>query len=103
MLASKDKTTLKQLIEADPHISEENKLDLIQKIDNGDEDSELLHGIEGAGAGLIAAKFLQLSRNSQILLTIAGYGIGKYLLDNSKNNDKVMQYNDKLKRYNLHL
>lgn len=97
-LDHQQKESLVRLIVADPHLTQEEKKNLIQGIHTN---QPWFSSLLAAGLGLAVAKFLNLSSKAQILLTIAGYGIGKYLLDNSKKSDKLLQYNEKLKTYEL--
>lgn len=99
MLSTEDKTTLEKLIHADPHLTPGEKQELTNKLHQ--QDNSFLNGVAGAGVGFAVSRFLKLSKNAQILLTIAGYGIGKYLLDNDKKRAKLVEYNDKTKSYNL--
>ena len=102
MLSNEDKLSLIKLIHADPHLAEADKTAIIKKLEKGENDS-WLNGVAGAGAGFAVSRFLKLSKNAQILLTIAGYGIGKYLLDNTKKHDKLVEYNDNSKSYKINV
>ena len=55
----------------------------------------------GAALGLAISKFLKLTPKAQALMTAAGFGIGKYLLDKSSKHDKFVQYNDKVRAYDI--
>ena len=104
MLNPDDRLSVIKIIHADPHISEADKNRLVNKIEGTSNiNDSFWNGIAGAGAALAVSHFLKLSRNAQILLTIAGYGIGKYLLDNTDKRAKLMEYNDKSKSYNLNV
>jgi len=89
-----------QLIKA---INLDNTLDPAQKAELVEciNDDAKFSGLIGAGAGLAISKFLKLSTKAQILMTTAGFGIGKYLLDNSGKHDKFIQYNDKVRAYDI--
>ena len=58
-------------------------------------------GAMGAGIGLVVAKYLDLSKSAQVLLALAGVGIGKYLLDQTKKHDRFLQHDKRLKVYNI--
>lgn len=60
--------------------------------------SYLKGGVFGAGVAYAVAKFLGMSKRTQLLLTIAGFGIGKLLLDT---HDQVFKYNPSYKSYQV--
>jgi hypothetical protein len=101
MLTDDEKLTVMKLIHVDPHLSQSEKILLTKKIKDNQEQEELIHGVAGGAVGFGIAKFLQLSKSAQVLLTLAGYGIGKYLLDNTHKSDKLLEYNDKTKTYKI--
>lgn len=96
---TKDKLTT--IVRNDPSLSEEEKDELITKLDDNIFFDSLMRGATGAGVGYVIAKFLGLSRSARVLLSIAGFGIGRYLLDTSRKHDKFLQYNEKLKIYDI--
>lgn len=98
MLSPEEKTALVKIIHADPHIDPLDKRELTTAVTR---DDTWVNGVYGAGAAFAVTHFLGLSRNAQILLTIAGYGIGKYLLDNRKKGAKLLDYNEKTRTYNI--
>ena len=101
-ISDEDKETMIRSIKIDPHISNEQKTSLVASIKN--EDSfyrSLFRGAIGSGIGYSIAKFLKLSKTSQVVITIAGFGIGKYLLDSSDDSGKFMEYDKKLKGYKI--
>lgn len=95
------KQQLIQLIQQDQGVTPEEKAELINKLENDELFEHLMHGAAGAGIGYIIAKYLKLSKEAQFLLSIAGFGIGRYILDKSKNDDRFLQYDSKLKVYNI--
>ena len=82
-------------------MSESDKEEIIAKLNDAAFYDNLMHGAAGAGVGVAIAKFLNLPKTAQVLLSIAGFGIGKYLLDVSRKRDKFLQYNEKLKVYDI--
>lgn len=82
-------------------MSQSEKDELIDKLEDTTTYNHMIHGVAGAGAGLAVAKFMNLPKTAQVLLSIAGFGIGKYLLDVSRKRDKFLQYNEKLKVYDI--
>lgn len=89
------------IVQRDPTLTSSEKEELIEKLRDHEEYESMLRGASGAGIGYVTAKFLNLPKQAQILLSLAGFGIGKYLLDVSRKRDKFLQYNDKLKVYDI--
>lgn len=95
------KQQIVKAIQHDPSLSEAEKELLISKINDDKWFDKLMHGATGASVGYLVSKFFGLTKKSQVLLTVAGFGIGRYLLDNVRKSGKFMQYNDKLKVYEI--
>ncbi len=98
MSSQEQKLVLVKIIQADPHLAPQEKSELTNAVSNEDSWTK---GLLGAGAGMAVAKFLKLSTNAQILLTMAGYGIGKYLLASHRKSDKLLSYDPKTKNYQI--
>lgn len=92
---------LMQLVQHDSGLTIQEKAELIEKIQDNDFYTNLMHGTIGASIGYIISKFLNLSRSAQILMSVAGFGIGRYLLDVSRKHDKFIQYNERLRTYEI--
>lgn len=97
-----DKNILIHTIEKDLSLNPVEKQHLIDKLHKDDKFfDELMHGAIGASTGYIFSKFIGLSPQAQILLSMAGFGFGKYLLDKSKKHDKLVKYDEDKKHYEL--
>ena len=97
-----DKEAIIHSISIDPHISIEQRQKLINSIKQEDSTYRgLINGALGASVGYAISRFLKLSQTTQVVVTLAGFGIGKYLLDNHENSGKFMEYDKKLKGYKL--
>ena len=104
MVSEEYRQALLKNIKVDPTLTMEERDYLTKKLTpEPEEENGFIHGLVGAGAGLAIAKFAKLSKTSQILLTMAGYGIGKYLLDSAKKHDKMIEFNDKARKYQLNV
>lgn len=97
-----DKDKLNKLIFSDPNLSDEERETLKKIVGHQDFVNKLVSGGLGAGLALIFSKFLKMSNTAQILLTIAGYGLGRVLLENkqSSQND-FLEFDSKTKAYNV--
>lgn len=101
MLSPQEQQTLMLIVSQDNSLTPDQKQYVMNKLNDPTFVQELGAGALGAGAGYVLAKFLRISKPGQILLTLAGFGIGKYLLDKSQKHDKFVQYNSKLKAYEI--
>jgi hypothetical protein len=93
-----------QIIEAvlrDPGISQEQKYELRQKLQDPTFMQRLLVGVGGATIGSLIAKFMSMGRTAQILLGLAGFGIGNLLLSQDRSPSKLVTYNDRYKNYEI--
>jgi hypothetical protein len=89
-------------IKADPTLDDTDKKHVIAMVSEHDFITKLMYGAFGASLSYIVAKYLGLSKTAQVLLAIAGYGVGRLLLDASKHKDnRFVQYNDKIKLYEI--
>lgn len=93
---------LMRVITHDPTLSTEQRIQILEKIEDPDFLSDSTKaGVAGGGVGFAISKFFALPKRAQVLLTLAGFGIGKYLLVKSQNYDKFMSYNEKRQMYKI--
>ena len=95
-------TSKEDLIEAVSHdmsLTAQQKVELIQKLQQDDFYQHLVHGALGATVGVSISKFMNLGKSSQILLGIAGFGVGRMLWDNK--DSSALKYNEKNKTYEV--
>lgn len=91
-------------IRADRSITEEQRQDLLSVFSNPAEVNRLLAGTGTASYAVLIARYLNMGKTAQILMGLAGFGIGRVLADwMQKPNDqsRVLRYNEKLKAYNV--
>lgn len=101
-LTSEDKAAILKSISIDPHLSPSERNGLIRAITTEDSHwRKLIGGLAGGATALAISKFLKLGSISQALVTLAGFGVGRYLLDNSDDSGKFMEYNKQLKGYKI--
>jgi len=101
MLSQQEQQLLIMLVSQDGQLTPEQKNYIFHKLKEPTFIQSLTAGALGAGVGLVISKFLNISKRGQILLTMAGFGIGKYLLDKCEKHDKFIQYNSRLKTYEI--
>ncbi len=89
-------------LRADPSLSAHERQQVEQMVSQPDFITKLMYGAFGASLAYIVSKYLKLSKTAQILLAVAGFGIGRLLLDASnKHSDKFSQYNNRIKLYEV--
>lgn len=100
---STDKQTLVSLVNKDSGLHPDEKQMLIQKLETPEVYNQLVNGPAGAAIGFAVSKFLGLSKQSQVLLSIAGFGIGNYLKSHmsSEENKKFFNYDKKMDTYKM--
>jgi len=95
-MAQYSKQELIEIVQADPHLTDLQKYQITAKL----KDNAFYKNVIAGGASLaLLSKFTKLSTTSKVLLTLAGFGISKYLLDATRKHDKFLQYNSKNKAY----
>lgn len=89
------------LVQQDHGLSQEEKQIIATQLNHPNTIQTLLSGSLGAGLALAVSKYLKLHPTSQVLLSLAGFGIGKYLLEKLSNRDIFMKYDKGSKLYHL--
>jgi hypothetical protein len=93
---------LKQIIQQDPKVNEHEKSGLLSFLNDPDALSILAGGAAGAALTNTISKFLALDRTSQILLSLAGAGIGAILIKTiGKDQSHLVNYQDG--KYKVHV
>ena len=92
-----DVTRLKSTISGDNSLTAQEKETVLSAL----QDDKLKSSLIGGGLGLLAAKYLKLSSTAQVLLTLAGFGIGKALLNRVPKTNKSLKYNNTVKAYEV--
>jgi hypothetical protein len=92
-------------IQADPSLSPEERAHVMQVVNQVDFVTKLAAGSFGASLAYLLSKFMGLGRTAQVLLSIAGFGIGRLILDAStkpkQNSGRFATYNEKMKTYEV--
>jgi len=104
MLSPEITQQLISIIKSDHTLGQDDKNLLINKLQSPSEVSKLLAGISGASFALLLARFLHMGKTTQVIMTLAGFGIGRLLLERIEKPDdtsKVLQYKDKLNYYDI--
>lgn len=90
-------------VQADSTLTAEQKTEIVQKLQDKSFVTKLNSGAAGVGIGLLIGKYLKLSTTAKVLLSIAGYGIGRSLWTylHTTKESKFQSYNSKLKSYEI--
>jgi hypothetical protein len=92
---------LKQVIQHDPQVEPADKSSLLSFLNDPDALSVLTGGVAGAAITNTISKFLGLSRTAQILLSLAGFGLGTILVKSiGQDQSKLVNYRDG--KYHVH-
>lgn len=95
---------LYQMITADPSLSSSQKQQLVAALTNGNLLDQVMSGAAGGGLGYILAKFMNMSRHTQMIMSLAGFGIGSVLYDKlqaGKKGATFKEYNPKVQGYEI--
>jgi hypothetical protein len=88
-------------VQRDPTLDPEEKVRIAENLNDAMFYNKIVKPGLTTGAGFAIAKFFELSKPAQALITLAGYGIGRYLLDESDKHDKFLQYNKETGNYKI--
>ena len=89
------------LVQQDFGLSPDERQMLTQALSQTDRYQKLMAGTSGALIANAAGKYMNLSKPAQILLSLAGFGIGSYLLKATRDSNNFVRYNDKMNAYEL--
>lgn len=96
-----DPVTLRRIVTADQALSSSQRTETLNWLDDPAALQELRSGSIGAALSLLASKYLNLSSRNQLLLSIAGFGLGKIIYDYKQGQRKSSKWNKNLKMYEL--
>lgn len=88
---------LRDAIQRDPSLTPDQRDGLLGQL-TGDQLGPLL--LSG-GLGLLVARWLKLSPTAQVLLSLAGLGIGKLLLDQTRNQQPFSTFNPRTRLHEI--
>ena len=89
------------LISSDSGLSAQEKNQLSELLRGKDID-KLLSGIAGSAVLAIASKYMKLGRTAQVLLGLAGFGLGRIVYDYvTKHHKHFANWNDQSKAYEI--
>lgn len=92
---------LRQAVTSDQGISVGQKESVLAALSDPNFTAELKSGAVGAALTYLVSKYLKVSPQTQILLSLAGFGIGKIIYDYKHNPGNFSKYNEKLRMYEI--
>ena len=91
---------LTHAVRADPGLTPEEREEVLDRLSEPTFSQKLLYGGFGAAVSGLLARYLGLSKKTQVVLVIAGFGLGQMLLHLTRSDkNKSMQYNEHTKLY----
>ena len=92
---------LRDAVDRDQALSGPQKEELHNWLGDPETIKSLQSGGIGAALSYMIAKFLKLKPQTQLLLSIAGFGIGKIIYDYRANPNKFSSYDQQLRMYEI--
>lgn len=98
----KHKDMLMQMAIKDPGLSMDDRKRLHDKLMEPGFFDKMMHGAGGAAVMYALSKFLHMKKETQVLMSMMGFGVGSMLLDASEKEDKHgVSYNKDKKVYEI--
>lgn len=93
--------SLSQAVSQDQGISSRQREGVLDSLKDPEFMGELKGGAIGAALSFLVAKYLKLKPTTQVLLSLAGFGVGKLIHDYKHNPGNFSRYNEKLKMHEI--
>lgn len=97
----KHQDMIMQMAMRDPGLSPEDRRLLHNKLMEPGFFDKVMHGAGGAAIMYAMSKFLNMSKETQVLMSMMGFGVGSILLDATEKSDKGTTYNKDKKVYEI--
>lgn len=92
---------LLKTLRADASLKAEEKAELEAAVNHEDFKSKLLYGVYGTGLAYLISRYLKLGKTSQVLLSMAGFGLGRLIYDQMHRKDNAVSFNKQYRRYEV--
>lgn len=96
-----DAAKLRQVISKDQSLTPAQKEEASNWLDDPVVINELRSGSVGAALTLLIGRFLKMKPRNQLLLSIAGFGIGKIIYDYKNDPKNFSRWNKQLRMYEI--
>ncbi len=96
-----DISRLRHAVSKDQSLSATQKKDTLSWLEDPAVLYELRSGSVGAALTLLIGKFLNMNPRTQLLLSIAGFGIGKIIYDYKNDPKNFSRWNKQLRMYEI--
>ena len=92
---------IREAVKMDQGIPGNQKTSVLSSLADPEFVAELRSGATGAGLMYLITKYLNLGQKTQLLVSIAGFGLGKMLYDYRHDPKNFSQYNANTKMYEI--
>jgi hypothetical protein len=96
-----DSAALRRAVDADQSLTVNQRKEMHHWLDDPAVLNELRSGSIGAALSLLISKFLDMKPRNQLLLSIAGFGIGKIIYDYKNDPKKFSRWNKQQRMYEI--
>lgn len=96
-----DHDALRRAVETDQSLNGKQRNSILEDLNNPAFVDELRSGSIGAALSMVLSKYMKLKPQSQLLLSIAGFGVGKIIYDYKHDPKRFGQYNKDLRMYEI--
>lgn len=94
-----DLNELAKVIKLDPKLQEDERTTILKLLNSPEFFSKLKTSAASSGLVYLISSYLKLSRPAQVLLSIAGFGIGRIIHELFQQDDHFSKYNTKTRSY----
>ena len=96
-----DVKQMRTLVDRDQALTQDQRTKTLAALDDPDFINELKSGAIGAALSLLIGKYMKLKPSNQLLLSLAGFGVGKIIYDYRHDPKRFSRYNAKLRMYEI--
>lgn len=96
-----DISRLRQSVNKDQSLTASQRQETLGWLNDPVVIQELRSGSIGAALSMVVGKFMNLNPKTQLLLSIAGFGIGKIIYDFKHNQKNFSSWNKQLRMYEI--
>ena len=96
-----DLAQIRSLVQTDPSLDKKQRDKVTTSLDDPAFVQRLKSGVVGGALAFLLAKYMKLKPTTQLLLSLAGFGVGKIIYDYRHDQNRSSRYNEKLRMYEI--